>query len=330
MTSTIASAQAGLARPYASVVVGTDFTPCSAVAIGEAIRVAAWSDAPVHAVHVIDTTVVIEVETSMSEFQQSLRDNLVADAQRAWTEFTSAIPGAADIALDVRINSRLVGIFDHARAHHADLLVMGAFGERQPEVGVGTVATACVRKSMTDVLLVRDTRSGPYRRIVAAVDFSETSGRALARAAFFAAQDRAELHVLHAFTAPWRRVRYQAPIALEAPHLQRQYRDAIERRLAEFARPIAESNPDLAIRLICHDDGGHRSAIVEYASSVSADLIALGTRGRTNLRDILLGSTAEKALQESRCSVLAVKPEGFRHPLAEEPPTPRHPMRPLF
>jgi nucleotide-binding universal stress UspA family protein len=41
---------------------------------------------------------------------------------------------------------------------------------------------------------------------------------------------------------------------------------------------------------------------------VGADLTVLGTRGKTNLRDMLLGSAAERVLAESRCSVLAVKP----------------------
>lgn len=310
-----------LARPYTSVVVGTDFTPCSAVAVGQAARIAAWSNAPLRVVHVIDTTVVIELESALSAYQQAIRDNLVQDAKTAWGEFATSIAGAAALPIHVSINNRLVGILNHAREHNADLLVMGAFGDRSPDVGFGTVATACVRKSMTDVLLVRDTQVGPFKCVVAAVDFSETSARALARAAMFAAQDGAELHMLHVFAAPWHRLNYRTPEPMAPAHIQKQYSDALERRLADFAAPVAEAHKGLRIRPICYDHAGHRSGIVEYAKSVSADLIALGTRGRTNLRDILLGSTAEKALDESPCSVLAVKPEGFHHPLAagEEP-----------
>lgn len=180
------------------------------------------------------------------------------------------------------------------------------------------------------MLLVRDTQKGPFKTIVAAVDFSETSALALARAARFAARDGAELHVLHVFAAPWHQLHYRAPTPLAPPHLQKQYRDGLERRLAEFARPAIEAHAGLKVRTVCHDYNGHRSGIVEYAKSVAADLILLGTRGRTNLRDILLGSTAEKALEESPCSVLAVKPEGFEHPLAsaQEPRTMQ--LRPAF
>ncbi len=303
-------------RPYASVVVGTDFTPCSAVAVGQALRIAAWSGLPLHVVHVIDTTVVIEIESVLSPLQEGIRDGLTKDAEKAWVEFAAKIPGAAGLPLDVSINNRIVGILNHARKHKADLMVMGAFGDRRPDVGFGTVATACVRKSMTDVLLVRDTQPGPFKRVVVAVDFSETSARALARAALFAARDGAELHVLHVFAAPWHQLHYRAQTPLGEPFQQKQYRDAIERRLGNFLGPVAEAHKDLRVRPVCYDYDGHRSGIVEYARSVSADLIVLGTRGRTNLRDILLGSTAEKALDESACSVLAVKPEGFHHPLA--------------
>ena len=263
----------------ASIVVGTDFTPCSAVALGQAVRIASWSGAAIHVVHVIDTIVVSEIETALTGLQLSIRDGLVKDARRAWGDFARAIPGAAGLPIEVSINNRIVGILRRAREDKADLLVMGAFGEGRHNVGFGTVATACVRKSMTDVLLVRDTQAGVFKTIVAAIDFSENSARVLEWAAHFAARDGAELHVLHVFAAPWHQLRYLAPTPLVQPHLQKQYRDALERRLSEFARPVFEGHAGLRARLACHDYNGHRSGIVEYAGNVSADLIVLGTRG---------------------------------------------------
>lgn len=316
------------ARIIRSVVAGTDYSPCSAIALGQAIRIAKWSRAAVHVVHVIDTTVVIEFESALSSLQRSIREGLVKDAERAWTEFAKSVPGAEGLPIEVSINNRIVGILRRAREDKADLLVMGAFGDRSPDVGFGTVATACVRKSMTDVLLVRDTQKGPFKIIVAAVDFSQTSARALARAAHFAAQDGAELHVLHVFAAPWRQLSFGEMMPLISPEMEKEYRDGLERQLAEFARPIASAHPGLRLRTICHDTNTHRSGIVDYAKSASADLIVLGTRGRTNLRDILLGSTAEKALAASHCSILAVKPEAFAHPLATGDARPAMPMTP--
>jgi nucleotide-binding universal stress UspA family protein len=214
----------------------------------------------------------------------------------------------------VSINNRLVGILKLAREREADLLVMGAFGAQRADVGFGTVATACVRKAAADVLLVRDTQVGAFRTIVAAVDFSETSLRALDRAAQFAAKDGAELHVLHVFSAPWSRFHYRARTPLVEPAQQVEYRNALERRLADVAGRIQAAYPGLRVRTACEDRKGHRSGIVEYAKRVSADLIVLGTRGRTTMRDILLGSTAEKVL-----AVAMLRPgreaRGLRAPL---------------
>jgi nucleotide-binding universal stress UspA family protein len=301
---------------YASVVVGTDFSPCSAVAVGHAIRIAAWSGAPLHVVHVVDTGVVTDSEAAISEYVQGIQDHLVRDARQKWEELAARIPGAAALPIEVSVNHRVAAILGHARKHKADLVVLGAFGDRRPDVGLGTVATACVRASTTDVLLVRDTQAGPFNVVVAAVDFSETSARALARAALVAAHDGAELHALHVLDAPWHRLPHLAPLHAAPARLKQQHREALERRLAEFVRPITDAGKATGLRTALHDSGRHRSGIVEYAGSVSADLIVLGTRGRTNLRDMLLGSTAEKALAESACSVLAVKPSGSDHPVA--------------
>lgn len=307
---------------YTSVLAATDFSPCSRVALREAARIAAWSGAAVAAVHVIDTAVVVEIEAALSPLQESITTAMVRDAEKAWAGFAPdlAAPGGRPLPLHVSINNRLVGILRAAREYRADLLVLGAAGDHAADVGIGSVARACVRKSMTDVLVVRDSRSDtptlPFRCVVAAVDFSETSLRALRRAAQYASRDGSMLHVLHVFSAPWHGVHYRSPTPLAQPHQQKQYRESLQRRLQHFAAPVLAAHPGLRASLTVFDHAGHRSGIVEFACSVSADLIVLGTRGRTNLRDVLLGSTAEKALRDTLCSVLAIKPEGFSHPLA--------------
>ncbi|MCE7974505.1 MAG: universal stress protein [Leptolyngbya sp. PLA1] len=309
--------------PYTSVLAATDFSQCSTAAIREAVRIAAWSGARVAAVHVIDTAVVIEVEAALSPLQESISTAMIRDAENSWQSFASGIIGAdaRAVPLHVSINNRIVGILRAVREHKADLLVLGAAGEHAADVGIGSIARACVRKSMTDVLVVRDSRppapGSPFRCIVAAVDFSPTSLRALQRAADYASRDHAVLHVLHVFSAPWHGVHYRSPTPLAQPHHQQQYRDSLHRRLQDFAAPVLNTHPGLHSTLAVFDHSGHRSGLVDYASSVKADLIVLGTRGRTNLRDVLLGSTAEKALRDTLCSVLAIKPEGFTHPLAE-------------
>lgn len=297
----------------ASIVVGIDFTPSSAVALKEALRIAQWNLAAVRAVHVIDTLVAIELEDAVSEFQRDVRNGLMADATQAWNTFAAGIEGAANVPIDIRIDNRVRGILAAAKDASADLLVVGAFGVRVPQVGFGTVATACVRHSAMKVLLVRDTHPGRFKTIVACVDFSPTSLIALDQAASVAMQDDAALHVLHVFDAPWHQLHYRAPTPQAAPSFQRQYRHGLERRIANFANELGREINFLKPHFELFDYQGHRTGISEYAAKVGADLLVLGTRGRSNIRDMFLGSTAEKVLRDSKCSVLAVKPEISLH-----------------
>jgi nucleotide-binding universal stress UspA family protein len=51
-------------------------------------------------------------------------------------------------------------------------------------------------------------------------------------------------------------------------------------------------------------------AVASRAEEIEADLVAIGTRGHTGIKHILLGSVAERTVHDAPCSVLTVKGEG--------------------
>jgi nucleotide-binding universal stress UspA family protein len=57
-------------------------------------------------------------------------------------------------------------------------------------------------------------------------------------------------------------------------------------------------------------------AIVEVASRLRADLIVMGTHGRTGLRRAVIGSVAEYVVRHAPCSVMCVKPTLLEEPTA--------------
>jgi nucleotide-binding universal stress UspA family protein len=296
-------------RPFQNVLVGVDFTPCSGSALREAIRLAGAHSGSVQVVHIIDTQIALELEAALTQLQTDIRDGLICEARRTWREFVREVPEASSLPIDVSVGHRIQGLLKKTHQTAANLLVLGAFGSKRPDVGFGTVATACVRHASCDVLLVRDAHKGRYSKIVAAVDFSESSQQALERAAQIARQDQAQLHIVHVFSPPWDPHQYRAPSQQADPKFLELYRRLLSQRLDEFVLPFRKSAPDLALRCELSDAGTHRSGIVKYAEQIAADLICLGTRGRSNIRDAFLGSTAEKVLLHSKCSVLAVRPD---------------------
>lgn len=298
-------------KPLKSILAGVDFSPSSAAALREAIRLSKLHLGSLNVVHVIDTAIALELEASLTQLQGEVRKGLVAEAQRTWKEFAQNIQGAGELEPVITVEHRIMGLLRMVKDFQSDLLVLGAHGHQRPDVGSGTIATSCVRHACCDVLLVRDTHDGAFTTVVAAVDFSETSRRALERAAQIAAADRAKLHIVHVHALPWDPSTYRAPIPHADAHFVERYKSLLNQKLSDFSKPFMDNNKGLSVTCALSDAGRHRSGIVEYADRVGGDLICLGTRGWSNFRDMLLGSTAEKALLSSRCSVLAVKPEGF-------------------
>jgi nucleotide-binding universal stress UspA family protein len=64
--------------------------------------------------------------------------------------------------------------------------------------------------------------------------------------------------------------------------------------------------------------GDPAATIISIAEKSQADLIVLGTHGRTGLRRVLLGSVARNVMLHAHCSVLVVR-SGIAHPATPTP-----------
>lgn len=278
-----------------SIVVGLDFSDCSRVALGHARRMASWSSAALHPVHVVETGMDDSGDESrLTAMQQEIRAGLAAEARSRWEAFSIATPGASGLPLEVCFGSRLAGIRRQLALHAADLLVLGAFGATRPNTGMGTVASGCIRGVPTDVLVVRDNYREPFQTIAVGIDFSANCQPALESAAFVAHHERARLHAVH--------------VAAGNVETYAGLRGELALQLQEFVSKATDRYPGLDVRCHVYPYSGYRSGILEFAALVNADLIAVGTKGRSNLRDVVLGSTAEKVLRDGVVAVWAAKP----------------------
>ncbi|MFZ9915448.1 MAG: universal stress protein, partial [Phycisphaerales bacterium] len=213
------------------VLVGIDFTPSCLAALRVGRRLAQERKVPARALHVIDSLVVADLADSLGPAGGgSVADVLSRDAVNAWRTFSGSAFEA--VPLEVVVDHRVHGLLDAVVRYSPSLLVLGAFGSRPADVGAGTTATAAVRRGGCDVLLVRDTHEGAFRRILVGVDFSETSLKALRVALEIARDEGASTEVLHVFHGPWHALHYRAPTPEADPRFQVQFRNAVDRRLA--------------------------------------------------------------------------------------------------
>jgi nucleotide-binding universal stress UspA family protein len=142
-------------------------------------------------------------------------------------------------------------------------------------------------------------------RLVVPTDFSTTSDAALAYAKTVAEQFGASLHLVHAFDDPFTTAAFATEAYAPVPLSLREnlLRDA-ERRLAERLPLDERTRFNGTVEIV---SGIPATAIVNYAGSLGADLIVMGTHGRGGMAHLLLGSVAERVVRTALCPVLTIR-----------------------
>ncbi len=203
-----------------------------------------------------------------------------------------------------RVNETLARV---AAEEGAGLIVTGiARSESLGRTVLGSTVDWLVRHATVPVLVVRDRTRGAYRNIVLASDFSPSARLALERAAGLFAG--VPMTVFNAFEVPF--------LGMMDPKAQSaiaQGREAATREGQDFLASAAlDPAQREAIRL--HVEHGEPVRLTyEYARDHEADLIVLGTHGRSALFDILIGSIARRILETAATDILLVRNPAAAH-----------------
>jgi nucleotide-binding universal stress UspA family protein len=149
-------------------------------------------------------------------------------------------------------------------------------------------------------------RCAVFKTILHPTDFSERSEAALAAAVMFAREYGARLVVLHVSVPP-------AALYGEGavPLLPGEWRANMKRTLDRLASP----DPAVALERRI-EDGDPADTVVRVAREIGADVIIMGTHGRSGLSRLLLGSVAESVLRKADGMVMTIKTP-MKEPAAE-------------
>jgi len=296
-------------KPYSNIITAIDFTPSCRNALREAVRLAALYQARLTAVHVMDEFLAHELKRTLSTDLASVRQDWQARLKKFVDESDL---GTSHVETEVRIGHPFTELSDACRVHGADLLIMGAKGSRNEPGRVGVIAAKCVRKAPVDVLLVREDACGPFKHLVTCVDFSDNSKEAVRIALNLANKDGASLDCLHVYqSALAMSLDYGGLVAPMPLSTDTQALEIWQQELTEFLEPLKQEYPEVEVRGLVVERVNIREAILDHVKETHADMVVLGTRGKTGLRELLIGTTAEKIVANAPCSILAVKPEGF-------------------
>jgi nucleotide-binding universal stress UspA family protein len=146
------------------------------------------------------------------------------------------------------------------------------------------------------------------KKILFATDFSENSRWALKYALSFAQKYEAKLYILHVIQQPSYPLGMYAEISFDAmDKFNRNLSEVTEKEMKQVCQTDLAGFTNYEAMIL---SGTPFLEIIRTAKEKEADLIVVGTHGRTGLDHVLFGSTAEKVVRKAPCPVVSVRLPG--------------------
>lgn len=159
-----------------------------------------------------------------------------------------------------------------------------------------------MQRSASQLLIIRVRRNSPMKisKLLMAVDGSEPSLKAANYAIELADKEKAGLAILHVLDMPYggsvsSLKEWHTELRKEAEKWPARIKDKTERKGVEVTVEIAEHGVSTYL------------SIADYAAKERVDMIVIGSRGRTGLKWLLLGSVATGVVTYATCPVLVVR-----------------------
>jgi nucleotide-binding universal stress UspA family protein len=225
-------------------------------------------------------------------------------------------PFAAQV--EVAVGVPFISIVERVLRDEHDLVIITDDG---PDSPVASTTKHLLRKCPCPVWVMRP-KDVAEHRVLAAIDPepddpAEMNRLILDLASSHAELTGAELHVAHAWSVYGETALRTSPFLRspggELDDLRRETRDGHLDRLEKSLTRHRVGGMDHEVHLVEGDAG---DVIPFLAEKHDITLLVMGTVGRTGVPGLIMGSNAERILDQVRCSVIAVKPEGFVSPVA--------------
>jgi nucleotide-binding universal stress UspA family protein len=297
----------GLAK---HVLVTTDLSPAAEPALHAAADLARRTDARVTVLNGIDFGALGESEALRESLLRVERD-FRNEARPPLQELCERV--FKGISMEIVFVEGLGGassICTYAAENAVDLIVIATHGRSGiKRVLLGSVTERVVQHAPCDVIVVRSDAEaredalGKLQKILVPTDFSKPADRALGQAVQVARLTQAEIHLLHAYEFPTTIGALDVSLAIPQEFYD-QIRDAAMKQLDQRVKEVIAAGLEAEGHLIV---GAPAPGILDAAARAGADLIVMGTRGRTGMKRVLVGSVAERTVRLASCPVMTVK-----------------------
>ncbi len=306
---------------YQKILVVIDPTTDDQTALKRAIELAKKTGASITAfLSIFDFSYEMTTMLSSDE-REVMRQSVITDRELWINEYIDSLD-TTGLTINCKVvwhNRPFESIIDEVHQHGFDLVVKGTHQHDKLKSVIFTPTDwHILRKCPCPVLLVKDHLWPENGKILAAVnvgsdeaEHQQLNNKITEEALNLAKIIKAQVHLINSFPGT------PVNIAIEIPEFNStEYNDAMLKHHQEAMNAHAKTF-DLATEFIAVEEGLPEDVIEEAANKLDAELVVLGTVGRTGLSAAFIGNTAEHVIDRLNCDVLALKPDGYISPLAE-------------
>jgi nucleotide-binding universal stress UspA family protein len=294
------------------VLIATDFSDPSQIAISRAVSLAKQCKAQITLLHVAKKSffeqviaksipVISEILISPEEYATSLLKKMTQQYSKDKIKIKYVILSGEEPAKK---------ILQYTKNKKNTLLIIGSHDKYSVhDWFVGTTAEYIARKTTIPVLIIKNKLQKPYQKILIPVDFSMTSKNAL----LFASNlfPSAKLKLLHAHDYEFEKlIKNEKPITQDKTN---EIRQSILLLLSDKMKEFIISCHKKLSKLTFDVKLGHPGmTIVQEAKKSKQDLIIMGTEGHSRKHYLFIGRTASRVLIEIDRDLLLVPPHNRR------------------
>ncbi|MGI2261574.1 universal stress protein UspE [Shewanella sp. GXUN23E] len=309
-------------REYQKLLVVIDPTTEDQAALARAVELAQHSNAAITVfLSIFDLS--YEMTSILSSQEREAMRQGVIDQRTAWLEDIIAPYKSRGLSIDTKViwhNRPFESIIQFAIEGDYHLIVKATHEHDKLKAIIFTPTDwHLLRKAPMPVLMVKEHEWSKRGKILCAVnvatedaDHDSLNEKIIKHGLDLAKKFNAELHLVNGYPGT------PVNLAIELPDFDaNNFTASVKMQHEQRVDYLAETfGIDPAH---CHvKEGLPEDVIPELATELDAELVILGTIGRTALSAALIGNTAEHVIDSLNCDLLAIKPAGYKSPLATE------------
>ncbi|MGE0683707.1 MAG: universal stress protein [Candidatus Binatia bacterium] len=292
------------------IVVGYTPTPDGELAVQAALVLAEQSQALLYLLHVIEPYPLyvkmrfptVPAQKLLEEVSQKLRVQLTERIQQQ--DFSKV-----KAEVDVHSGKPFVELISVCKEWKGEVIVVGSSARSEGRF-LGSTGERVLRKALVPVLIAKRSLPAGPKTVLIPTDFSACAKQAAQEALTLVRASGGRAVFLHVLDIQYI---YPAAYGSEAVLIPPIKPEELEPDWEEFLHDLPLGD-GLAWEKQTRE-GRAAQTVADSAVEIGADLIVIGTHGRTGIAHMLLGSVAEQVLRTAPCSVLTIRPDAFHFEL---------------